>query len=92
MMQEAHIIVKGRVQGVFFRKTCQECAKELGLRGSVKNLSDGSVEIFAQGSEEKIKELIPFVKKRMSSEAFITALQCQYQEIEQALKDFIIDY
>ena len=42
--------VTGRVQGVFFRAWTRETALELGLRGTVRNRFDGSVEAFALGS------------------------------------------
>lgn len=61
-MKRAHIIVKGNVQGVLFRSNTKNIALELGLNGYVKNLSDGSVGVVAEGSEEKIKKLIEFCK------------------------------
>ena len=50
-------IVSGLVHGVFFRATTQQKALELGLTGWVKNCDDGSVEIHAEGPEDKLKEL-----------------------------------
>jgi acylphosphatase len=44
-----HLIVRGRVQGVFFRSQTQELARSLGLCGWVRNRADESVEIVAQG-------------------------------------------
>jgi acylphosphatase len=52
------IIVKGSVQGVFFRQTTKEKALELGLSGEVKNNDDGSVTIKATGEKEQIDKLI----------------------------------
>ena len=60
-MKRIHIIVKGNVQGVFFRANTKDIAIKLGLKGYVKNLPDGSVEIVAEG--EKVNELIEFCKK-----------------------------
>lgn len=51
------IHVSGRVQGVYFRQTCKEVAKELGITGTVRNLPDETVEIAATGSEEQLKKL-----------------------------------
>ena len=51
------ISVIGRVQGVFFRASTSEKAKALGITGFVKNQSDGSVLIDAEGEESKLKEL-----------------------------------
>ena len=44
-----HLWVSGRVQGVFFRATTREVAVALGLRGWVRNLPDGRVEVVAEG-------------------------------------------
>lgn len=57
-MKEAHVIFRGRVQGVFFRATTQQIATDLGLNGSVQNLSDGTVEMYVEGSEKDILELV----------------------------------
>ena len=56
-MKQAHIFYLGMVQGVGFRFTTQRLASGLGLKGWVRNLPDGRVEILAEGPEEKIKEL-----------------------------------
>lgn len=58
-----HIIVRGTVQGVFFRHSTKKHADELGLVGIVKNTSDGSVEIIAEGSKEKIDSLITWAAR-----------------------------
>jgi acylphosphatase len=49
--------VEGRVQGVFFRATTQEQARALGLRGYVRNLPDGSVEVYACGEDGALEAL-----------------------------------
>jgi len=60
-MKRIHLIVKGNVQGVFFRSNTKKIASELDLNGYVKNLPNGNVEIVAEG--EKVNELIEFCKK-----------------------------
>ena len=62
-MIRAHIFYSGRVQGVGFRFTVQRAATDLGLRGWVKNLHDGRVEIFAEGEREKITLLCQNLEK-----------------------------
>ncbi|MCK4555333.1 MAG: acylphosphatase [Candidatus Aenigmarchaeota archaeon] len=62
-MQRAHIIVKGLVQGVFFRAFTKETADRLGLSGWVRNLADGSVEVVAEGEEQALKEFVSCLKK-----------------------------
>jgi len=49
-----HILFIGHVQGVGFRYTAQRIAGRYGLAGYVRNLSDGSVEMLAQGTPEDI--------------------------------------
>ena len=51
---EMHLIVHGLVQGVGYRATVAHHARRLELAGTVKNLDDGSVEIFVQGEQEKV--------------------------------------
>jgi len=54
----AHITVKGRVQGVYFRATASDVATKVGVTGTVRNTPAGDVEIVAQGSQEAVAELI----------------------------------
>ncbi|HVB81255.1 MAG TPA: acylphosphatase [Candidatus Binataceae bacterium] len=51
------VVVHGRVQGVFFRHATAQEARELGLRGWVKNLPNGDVEIIAEGPRRELKIL-----------------------------------
>ncbi|HEX5798287.1 MAG TPA: acylphosphatase [Candidatus Saccharimonadales bacterium] len=62
-MKHLSIKVYGRVQGVWFRQSTAEKAGELGLLGTVENLSDGTVKIEAEGSEEALQELLNWCKE-----------------------------
>ena len=53
-----HIRFEGKVQDVGFRKTTQRFARQLGLKGWVKNLSDGSVEMVAWGTQADLNRLM----------------------------------
>lgn len=55
--------IYGVVQGVFYRVKTVEIAKNLGLSGWVKNESDGTVKIVAEGDEQKLKELLAWCWK-----------------------------
>ena len=57
------ITVKGKVQGVFFRKNTQQKARELNLAGKVENRPDGTVYIEAQGDEMQLKSLVDWCKE-----------------------------
>jgi len=59
----AHIYVRGRVQGVFFRATMRDVAEELGVSGWVRNLPDGRVEAVAEGPCEAVKKLIEWAHR-----------------------------
>lgn len=61
-MKRVHIIVKGFVQGVFFRSNTKKAATELNLKGYVKNLDNGYVEVVAEGKEKELNKLIEFCK------------------------------
>ena len=51
------IIVKGTVQGVFYRASAREKAEVLGLFGWVKNRADGAVEIWVEGEDRMVQEM-----------------------------------
>ena len=51
------MIVHGRVQGVFFRRATADEARALGLRGWVRNLVNGDVEVMAEGPRRELKIL-----------------------------------
>jgi len=57
------IKVIGKVQGVFYRKTTQDMAKELGLVGWVKNDEDGSVLAEVEGNMEDVQALEAWMRK-----------------------------
>lgn len=56
-IQTIHIIVQGKVQGVFFRQTTKEKAGELGITGYVINADDDDVHIVATGAKEQLEKL-----------------------------------
>lgn len=62
-MIAAHVIIQGMVQGVGFRVTSQQKAVQLGLNGWVKNLSNGGVELLAEGPEEQVDQFLEFIKE-----------------------------
>ena len=62
-MQTIRIKVEGRVQGVFFRQSTQEKANQLGIKGTVKNCDDDSVEIIATGTKEQLDKLVAWCRE-----------------------------
>lgn len=61
-MRSVKILVHGRVQGVFYRQNTRTKAMELGVQGTVRNLDDGSVEIFAEADPESLELFISWCK------------------------------
>ncbi|MDW7772544.1 MAG: acylphosphatase [Desulfobulbaceae bacterium] len=59
--RRVHAIVRGRVQGVFFRDYTRQKALELGLSGWVRNLPDRSVETVFEGEREKVEEMLSWL-------------------------------
>ncbi len=60
-MVEMLCVITGEVQRVAYRTYTQESATELGLVGYVRNLSDGSVEVVAQGSPDLLKDFVEYL-------------------------------
>lgn len=57
-MKQLSIFIGGRVQGVLFRRGAKEKADRLGLSGFARNLSNGDVEIIAEGEEKALREFL----------------------------------
>ncbi|MGB3711486.1 MAG: acylphosphatase [Erythrobacter sp.] len=53
-----HVILHGKVQGVFYRDWSVENARKLGIAGWVQNLRDGTVEAHLEGSDEAVRTMI----------------------------------
>lgn len=57
------VLVRGRVQGVFFRGSTQEEAQRADVGGWVRNLPDGSVEAVFEGAPDAVAALVAFVRR-----------------------------
>lgn len=62
-MKTIRLVIKGKVQGVFYRATAEDIAKELGVKGRVRNLPDRNVEITATATEEILQKFINWCKQ-----------------------------
>lgn len=56
-------LIEGHVQGVFFREWTVSKAREMGLSGYVRNLSDGRVEVYAIGADTVLDQLAGHLRK-----------------------------
>lgn len=75
----AHVFVSGRVQGVSFRATTRDTAREHGVEGWVRNLDDGRVEAVFEGPEEDVETLVAFCHEG-SSAAHVRDVDVTYEE------------
>jgi acylphosphatase len=57
------LIVRGRVQGVFFRDSTREKAQAEGVGGRARNLDDGTVEVILEGPLDAVEEVIRFCRE-----------------------------
>jgi len=62
MKARVHVLVSGRVQGVFFRWETQRAAEARGVKGWVRNLEDGRVEAVFEGEEGDVARLVDFCR------------------------------
>jgi acylphosphatase len=58
MKSSVHVIISGRVQGVWFRASTKQKAEQLNLKGWVRNTIDGNVEAVFEGDEKQVKEML----------------------------------
>ena len=83
------IWVEGRVQGVWFRETTRKTAESLSIRGFVRNLSDGRVEVVAEGPRPRLETLVSFCHEGPTL-ARVEHVECVWEEYEGDLGPFAI--
>lgn len=86
-----HIIISGKVQGVFFRKYTRQKADELNLTGWVKNTGNGNVEVFAQGDENAMAAFIQWCHQG-SPKAAVKTVRINDENINTEFTQFLIEY
>ncbi len=91
MLRRAEILVKGLVQGVFYRYSTKREADALRLTGGVRNLSDGRVEVVCEGTEEDIKRLIAWCEHGPQG-AVVMGVTVSWKEYTGEFSDFRILY
>lgn len=74
MKVRKRIVVRGRVQGVFFRESCRREAAAAGVTGWIRNAMDGSVEAVFEGEEPAVAGLVQWCRVG-PSQAVVTAVE-----------------
>jgi acylphosphatase len=62
-VKRARVVVRGRVQGVFFRAEARDRARSLGLAGWVRNARDGAVEAAFEGEDERVESMVAWCER-----------------------------
>lgn len=87
----AHVLVSGRVQGVFFRGHLQRRANALGVTGWVRNLADGQVEAVFEGEEARVNEIVAWCRQGPPN-ALVTAADVRMEPYSGAYLSFAVRY
>jgi len=62
-MPTIHLLIKGKVQGVYYRASAKEVADRLRVTGWIKNTREGHVEVLASGSEDDVRRFATWCKR-----------------------------
>jgi len=88
-MVEMKCTIYGKVQGVQYRVYAQDSAVELNLVGYVKNNSDGSVEVLAQGLPDVLKEFVEYLYEG-SLLAKVESVSVEWQTARKTFTEFSV--
>ena len=88
--QRLHAKVFGQVQGVNFRFYTRTTAREIGVTGWVRNRSDGTVEVIAEGTQQQLEGLLQFLKTGPVS-AIVSQVQTDWLPATDEFADFQIN-
>ena len=86
-LQAFHLFISGKVQGVYYRASTAKKAQSLGVNGWVKNLTDGRVEVHAQGSKDALEKLLEWCKKGPML-AKVRGVECTVAHVEENMAQF----
>jgi acylphosphatase len=89
MKVKVHVLISGRVQGVFFRIETRNMAKRKNVFGWVRNNSDGTVEAIFEGAKKDVEKLVEFCRRGPPG-ARVTNVKVQWEEYTGEFNDFKI--
>ncbi len=90
-LARAHLLISGRVQGVFYRAHTRDEARKRGLTGWVKNLPDGRVAAVAEGERRGIEGLIAWCRQGPPY-AYVDEVLVDWQPYQGEFQEFRIVY
>jgi acylphosphatase len=89
MKVRAHLLISGKVQGVYFRQSTLIEAKGLEVTGWIRNLIDGRVEAVFEGKEHSVKTLVNYCRQGPSA-ARVKDLDVTYGPFKGEFKNFAV--
>ncbi|CAM2060649.1 Acylphosphatase [Desulfovibrionales bacterium] len=89
MIRSLQCIISGKVQGVYFRSWSHSQATSMGIKGWVRNIADGKVEILAQGLKTTLKEFIAHLL-RGSPLSKVENIECKWTDYDKEYINFEI--
>ena len=89
-MQRRTCYFGGRVQGVGFRYTVQNIAMQYDVRGFVRNLPDGRVELVIEGLDDELDRMVQDVRNRMND--YIRDVRCDTAPATEEFAQFNIKH
>jgi acylphosphatase len=87
----AHIFIRGKVQGVYFRQNTRIVATRHGVRGWVRNLKDGRVEAVLEGDEMDVSEVIEWCHAG-PPKAIVDDINIKYENYTGEFLEFKVNY
>jgi acylphosphatase len=87
----AHVIISGRVQGVFFRVETQRAAEKYGVFGWVRNRPDRTVEAVFEGDPQRVEAVIDWCKKGPNL-SYVENVEVKWQDYKGEFERFDITY
>jgi acylphosphatase len=86
-MATVHLVIKGKVQGVFYRASAREMAEKLGITGWIKNTAEGNVEAMVSGTQHNLDSFIDWCWQG-SSRSMVESVDVKKMEEELTFDSF----
>jgi acylphosphatase len=86
-----HLLINGRVQGVYFRQNTKIVASNHGVNGWIRNLKDGRVHVLLEGNEAAVGKVIEWCQVG-PTDALVNYVDIKYEEYTGEFQEFMISY
>lgn len=91
MISRVHVVIYGKVQGVWFRANTKDMADKLGLKGWVKNTIEGNVEAVFEGNDNCVNKMLEWCNHGPKL-AIVKKVKIERQPVKNEFNRFVIKY